>query len=198
VILVPETQREVTAIIGDDIDLTRIAAVAVAELPGDTGDRAVGNRIIVNPTTFRSLGTNGRRVVLTHETTHVATRDASRPTMPTWVVEGFADYVGYLGTGLSPRAICQELARDVRNGRAPASLPDDDAFDGANVALAQAYESSWIAIRMIVERAGEERLVEFYNAAGRDGVDAAMRDVLDTTPETFTKAWRSYMKATLG
>lgn len=198
VILVPSTQREVTQILGDDTDLSKIAAVAVAELPGDTGDRAVGNRIIVNPQTFRRLGTNGRRVVLTHETTHVATRDASRPGIPTWLVEGFADYVGYLGTGLSPRAICQELAADVRAGRAPTELPKDDAFSGANDHLAQAYEASWIAVRMVVERVGEQGLVRFYDAAGRDGVETAMREALNTTPDTFTRAWRNYLRLTLG
>ena len=198
VILVPSTQQEVSAILGDDTDLSRIAAVAVAELPGDTGDRPVGNRIIVNPATFARLAPNGRRVVLTHETTHVATRDASRPGMPTWLVEGFADYVGYLGTGLSPRAICRELARDVRAGKAPTELPADDAFHGGNESLAQAYEASWLAIRMIVERVGEARLVEFYERAGRDGIEKATTDVLATTPETFVAAWRSYMRSTLG
>jgi hypothetical protein len=198
VILVPSSQREVSRILGDDTDLSRIAAVAVAELPGDTGERAVGNRIIVNPQTFRRLGTNGRRVVLTHETAHVATRDASRPGIPTWLVEGFADYVGYLGTGLSPRAICQELAADVRAGRAPVNLPADDAFSGANDHLAQAYESSWLAVRMIAERVGEQGLVRFYDAAGRDGAETAMREALGTTPDTFVRAWRNYLRTTLG
>lgn len=198
VVLVPATQKEASAILGESLDLSRIAAVAVAELPGDTGQRAVGNRIIVNPATFAKLAPNGRRVVLTHETTHVATRDASRPGMPTWLVEGFADYVGYLGTGLSPRQICRELAADVRAGRAPMELPDDATFDGANTGLAQAYEASWIAVRMIVERTGEDSLVEFYREAGRTSVDDAMRTVLDTTPETFTAAWRSYLRSTLG
>lgn len=198
VVLVPATQKEASAILGESLDLSRIAAVAVAELPGDTGQRAVGNRIIVNPETFARLAPNGRRVVLTHETTHVATRDASRPGMPTWLVEGFADYVGYLGTGLSPRAICRELAADVRAGKAPTTLPDDTKFDGSNPALAQAYEASWIAVRMIVERTGEDSLVAFYREAGRTSVDAAMRSVLGTTPETFTAAWRSYLRSTLG
>jgi hypothetical protein len=198
VVLVPATQREASDILGDDTDLSRIAAVAVAELPGDTGERPVGNRIIVNPATFRRLGTSGRRVVLTHETAHVATRDASRAGIPTWLVEGFADYVGYLGTGLSPRAICQELAADVRAGRAPAELPEDEAFDGGNARLAQAYESAWVAVRMIAERTGEAGLVRFYRAAGRDGVDAALRDALHTTPDTFVRAWRAYLRRTLG
>lgn len=202
VVIVPSTAPEITAILGDGTDLTRIAAVAVAELNGDT-ENPVGNRVIVNPTNFRRLGNNGRRVVLTHETTHVATRDASTPGTPTWLVEGFADYVGYLGTGLSARAICQELAADVRAGKAPRTLPADTEFDGGNERLAQAYEASWLAVRLIVERVGQDGLVDFYRAAGAnqpspDAVRDAMRDTLNTTPETFTAAWREYVVDTLG
>ncbi len=202
VVSVPDTEKELAAILGDDTDLSRIAAVSVAELPGDTGNHPVGNRVIVNPPNFRKLGTNGRRVVLTHEVTHVATRDASGPGVPTWLVEGFADYVGYLGTGLSARAICQELATDVRNGHAPTALPADTDFGGGNPRLAQAYESSWLAVRLIAERVGQTGLLDFYRTTGGIGGAhpeiEAMRSVLQTTPESFTAAWRSYVKQTLG
>jgi hypothetical protein len=203
VVVVPDTQQELAAILGDDTDLTRIAAVATAELPRDAaGERPVGNRIIVNPPNFRRLGANGRRVVITHEVTHVATRDVSGADVPTWLVEGFADYVGYLGTGLSARAICQELAVDVRAGRVPAALPADADFDGGNARLAQAYEAAWLAVRLVAERSGRAGLVAFYRAVGRDGtadpVAAAMRTVLHTTPATFTTAWRTYVRGQLG
>ncbi|MDQ1713959.1 MAG: hypothetical protein QOE45_3409, partial [Frankiaceae bacterium] len=203
VLVVPDTQREVAAILGDDSDLSRIAAVAVAELPQDTGARhPVGNRVIVNPPNFRRLGPNGRRVVVTHEITHVATRQASGPGVPTWLVEGFADYVGYLGTGLSARAICQELRTDVRAGRVPASLPKDPEFDGANPRLAQAYEAGWLATRLIAERTGRAGLVAFYRRIGAvttgDPLRTALRDALHTTPETFTAAWRTYVRNELG
>jgi hypothetical protein len=192
VVVVPETQKELAAILGDGTDLSRIAAVAVAELPADAGSHPVGNRVIVNPPNFRRLGANGRRVVLTHEVTHVATRDATGAGVPTWLVEGFADYVGYLGTGLGPKAICQELAAEVRKGRKPTTLPADADFAGTNARLAQAYEASWLAVRLIAERAGRAGLVAFYRAVG-DDLDAALRTTLHTTPETFTAAWRSYV-----
>jgi hypothetical protein len=201
VVVVPETQRELAAILGDGSDLSRIAAVAVAELPGDTGNHPVGNRVLVNPANFRRLGANGRRVVVTHEVTHVATRDYSGDGVPTWLVEGFADYVGYLGTGLGPHAICQELVRDVRAGRIPKALPTDEEFGGTNARLAQAYEEAWLATRLIAERTGEQSLVAFYRAAGGPGgadrVATAMRDVLHTTPATFTAGWRDYVRRTL-
>jgi len=198
VVVVPATDDELGAIIGDDGDLSRIAAVAVAELPGDTGNRPVGNRVIVNPPNFRRLGNLGRRVVLTHEVTHVATRDDSAVGVPTWLVEGFADYVGYLGTGLSARAICQELAADVRAGRAPRQLPHDGDFDGGNDKLAQAYESAWLAVHLVVERAGEDGLVDLYRRAATRPLPEVLKDVTGLTVERFLVQWRAYVKATLG
>jgi hypothetical protein len=196
VVVVPNDTKELNGLLGDDADYSRIAAVAVAELPGDTGTHPVGNRVIVNPGNFRRLGTNGRRVVLTHEVTHVATRDASTEKSPTWLVEGFADYVGYLGTGLSPRAICQELAADVRKGKAPRQLPGPKDFDGTNERLAQAYESAWLAVRLIAQRDGEGGLVRFYSTAGEHGIEAAFVS-LRTTGDAFTGDWRGYVVKTL-
>jgi hypothetical protein len=201
VVVVPSTQAELATILGDAGDLSRIAAVAIAELPGDTGDRPVGNRIIVNPPNFRRLGYHGRRVVVTHEVTHVATREASGPEVPTWLVEGFADYVGYLGTGLGPKTVCQELAADLRKGRKVTALPKDAEFDGGNARLAQAYEAAWLAVRLVVERVGREGLLAFYRAIGTakgpDPVREAMRTSLHTTPQSFTAAWRSYVRQQL-
>jgi hypothetical protein len=198
VVVVPRTQRELAAILGDSTDLSKIAAVAVAELPGDaTGSHPVGNRVIVNPDNFRRLGTNGRRVVLTHEVTHVASRDSSGADVPTWLVEGLADYVGYLGTGLSAKAICQELAVEVRNGRRPTALPTDSDFSGRNDRLAQAYEGAWLAVRMIADRIGERGLVAFYRAvgaaSGKDRLREPLAASLHLTPQAFTTAWRSYV-----
>jgi hypothetical protein len=203
VVVVPDTQHELATILGDDTDLSRIAAVAVAELPQDTAARhPVGNRVIVNPPNFRRLGANGRRVVVTHEITHVATRQVSGPGVPTWLVEGFADYVGYLGTGLSARAICQELGNDVRAGRVPQGLPKDPDFDGANAKLAQAYEEGWLAARLVAERTGRAGLVALYRRIGAvttgDPLRTALRETLHTTPETFTAAWRTYVRRQLG
>jgi hypothetical protein len=205
VVLVPSTQRQVSSLIGGATHLSQIAALAVAQVEEhDGGYRSSGNRVIVNPPNFNQLGALGRRIVLTHEVTHVATRDATTPRVPAWLVEGFADYVGYLNTGVSTNSAARELRADVRAGRIPAALPTDKDFHGGNKRLAQAYESSWLACKLIVERTSRAKLVKFYRTLGqaRTGTDAeavrrAMRSVLDTTPESFTSAWRSYLKAQL-
>ncbi len=198
VVVVPDTEREVQRLIGEDGDLSRIAAVAVSALPGGAGQPPVGERVIVNPPNFARLGTLGRRIVLTHEVTHLATRAATRSDTPSWLVEGLADYVGYLGTGLSARAICQELAADVRARRAPTALPADSAFDGGNAELAEAYEAAWLAVRLIAERTSQAGLVAFYRSAGADGVAAALDEHLGRTVAGFTADWRRYVTETLG
>jgi hypothetical protein len=196
VVVVPSTQDEAVAILGDGEDLSRIAAVAVSTL---ATDGPAGSRVVVNPANFRRLGPTGRRVVLTHEVTHVATRDAGAVGLPTWVVEGFADYVGYLGTGLPKRLICQELAVDVRAGRVPRALPANDDFDGANPRLAQAYESAWLAVHLIADREGQPALVRFYRrVAGGDPLPQALHDATGLTATEFTRAWRRYVRESLG
>jgi hypothetical protein len=197
VVLVPRTQADVATILGDGGDLTRVAAVAIAALPGGA-TRPVGNRIVVNPPNFRRLGPTGRRVVLTHEVTHVATRDETGQAAPTWLVEGFADYVGYLGSGLSARTICQELAAEVRSGRVPEDLPRDDAFNGGNERLAQTYEAAWLAVRLIAQREGQKTLVTLYRRTATEPVNAVIRDLLGLGPAEFVATWRDYVKQTLG
>ena len=62
-----------------------------------TGTRAGGDRVVINPSTFGDLQPDGRRVVITHELTHVAIRSSTTRAAPLWLSEGMADYVGYLG-----------------------------------------------------------------------------------------------------
>ncbi len=209
VVEVPGSSAELAEIVGQKTDLSRIAAVATAELGGNRHSAGpVGDRVLVNPPNFATLGAIGRRVVLTHEVTHVATRAATGSGLPTWLVEGFADYVAYLHSGVPVRAAAAELAVDLLAGRRPAALPADAEFAGSNPALAQAYEKSWLACRLIAERVGAAGLVRFYRlAGGRAGnaapaarqrqVRQAFGVVLHSSPEAFTAAWRGYLLAAL-
>jgi hypothetical protein len=195
VVLVPATEEELAQILDDGGDLSRVAAVAVAGLRAQQD--AVGNRVLVNPPNFRRLGATGRRVVLTHEVTHVASRDHGDG-LPTWLVEGFADYVGYLGSGLAPRVVCQELAAEVRAGRIPRDLPTNAEFDGGNPRLAQTYEAAWLAVRLIAERLGRDGTAAFYRAAATTPLDLLLRDRLGVSRARFAADWRAYVKQTLG
>ncbi len=167
VVLVPRDAAELASLLKSTQDFSQIAAVATAEYSGPTSaDGTATDRILVNPDTFAKLGMLGRRVVLTHEVTHVASRRASGPLIPAWLAEGFADYLGYKGVKVPLDVAARELRKDVRAGRLPTTLPADDAFSGSNPELAQAYEQSWLAVRLLVENYGEAAVLSFYQAVG--------------------------------
>ncbi|MEU5362786.1 hypothetical protein ABZ354_04670 [Streptomyces sp. NPDC005925] len=204
VVLVPKSLKGMAGLLGSPASEYRgIAAVTTGETRAR--DTAPADRVVVNPDAYGALGPVGRQVVLTHETTHVATRADTSPATPLWLSEGYADWVGYRGTDRTPQQAAPELAAALTEGRLPTGLPEDDdfGFDGDANALARAYESGWMACRMIAARWGEERLGAFYRAVGdhgsRDGaVEAALSRVLGTTSKEFLGAWRDYVRSELG
>ncbi|MFH8803615.1 hypothetical protein ACH4F6_29075 [Streptomyces sp. NPDC017936] len=204
VLLVPQSLDGMAALLGSPASSYRgIAAVTTGETGGAA--RTPADRIIVNPDAYGLLGPLGQQVVLTHETTHVATRAHTNAATPLWLSEGYADWVGYRGTGRTARQAAPELGNALARGQAPQALPTDDdfGFSGDATRLARAYEGGWLACRMIAERWGEERLEAFYRAVGehgeRDGaVEGAMGSVLGTTPADFTAEWRRYLRDQLG
>ena len=138
--------------------------------------------IVVNPGVFDGLGPVGAHVVITHEATHAAT-GAATVSMPLWVAEGFADYVG-IGSVDLPVAVAAKAALSVvRRSGAPATLPDDAAFavDGAD--LEATYEEAWLATSLIARTYGRPRLVAFYRAveAHPDDLDGAFERILHTS-----------------
>ncbi|MCC3772836.1 hypothetical protein K6I34_006751 [Streptomyces sp. UNOC14_S4] len=180
-----------------------IAAVTTGEVGGS--GNAPADRVIVNPEAYGQLGDFGRQVVLTHETTHVATRALTSAATPLWLSEGFADWAAYRGTGRTARQVAPELARAVGSGEQPKELPADAdfGFAGEQGRLARAYEEGWLACRMIAERWGDGKLVAFYRAVGhhqrRPGaLSAALHDVLGVSQDDFTQQWRAYVASSLG
>jgi hypothetical protein len=204
VILVPDSQDELRRIVGTSQDLSQIAALATAEIGGSPGAaNAVGDRVAINPKTFGTLGALGRRVVITHEITHVASRAVTGASSPTWLVEGLADYVGFKGTSSSLRFDAAELAHAVDAGHLPTALPSSADFARAGSTLSLDYEEAWLACRFIVSRSDEATLIAFYRQVGTadgtpaEAVRSAFAQVLHTDQATFTRSWISYLKATL-
>ena len=201
VVLVPSTQAELGSIVGTTRDLSQIAALATAEVGGSSG--AVGDRVAINPATFSTLGALGRRVVMTHEITHVATRSMTTANSPTWLVEGIADYVGFKGTTTSVRFDAAELGRRVDSGWLPTALPAAGDFARAGTMLPLQYEQSWLACKFIVSRTSEASLIAFYRAVGTakgtpaQALKTAFAAVLHTNQATFTRSWRVYVGSSL-
>jgi hypothetical protein len=200
---VTRTEEEMATLLGGaPATYRKLAAVTRGELGTDEASSAA-DRIIVNPKAYRELSDVGRRVIMGHEITHVAVRASTQTWTPRWLAEGLADYVGYRDSGLDPAVIAQELAADVRRGKVPTALPTDAAFAAGNPDLAQAYEMSWLACRLIAERhGGPATLLAFYTAVGAPGgvseVDQAFSGVLSMSVAEFTAQWRDFVRSELG
>ncbi|MEU8787452.1 hypothetical protein [Streptomyces sp. NPDC048637] len=172
VVEAPDSVERMAQLMGSDdpSGYAGIAAVTTGEAGAST--TAPADRVIINPDAYEELNDLGRRVVLTHETAHVATRTATTAATPLWLSEGFADWAAYRGIRRKAALTAPELTRAVATGKLPARLPTDEDFGfkaGAD-RLAKAYEGSWLACRMIAEKWGEARLIAFYRAAGKSGV----------------------------
>ncbi|RCG28292.1 hypothetical protein DQ384_24520 [Sphaerisporangium album] len=183
-VLVPATTAQ-AATLAAPASVNGLAAVAAAD------------RVIVEPGSFARLSAAGRDVVLAHELTHVATGAATDARTPKWLVEGFADYVGYLRSGIPVRAAAAELAAEVRAGRLPSALPGPDDFAPGAPRLAQAYEEAWLACRYVAARYGERALVALYREFSGGDAAGALPRALGVSAGRFTAAWRAYMKAEL-
>lgn len=204
VVLVPESVQDMAGLLDRPAASYRgIAAVTTGEVGGS--GRRPADRVIVNPRAYGMLGEFGQRVVLTHETTHVATRADTSAATPVWLSEGFADFTAYRREARTAQELAPELTEAARRGELPARLPADGdfGFGGDAAVLARAYEGGWLACELIAEEWGEEELIAFYRSVGsrpaREGaVEHALRKVLDTTEEDFTARWREYLRDRLG
>ncbi len=145
--------------------------------------------VFLNPRVFDALGPRGAQVVMTHETTHVAT-DATFASMPTWLLEGFADYVALAHAGIPVETAASQVLARVRKSGPPTRLPTAEDLAPTAPGLGAKYEEAWLAARFIATEYGEPRLVRFYEAvdAGRS-TRSAFRRVLGTTEDGFVRRW---------
>ncbi|MDX2970077.1 hypothetical protein PWY87_00745 [Kribbella solani] len=200
VVYLPAKQAQMEGVLGAQPNTyTQIAAVTMAEL--DTPAVGAPVRIVANPKLFEELGKQGRRIVLTHETTHVASNATASP-VPLWLAEGFADYVAFTAVPVQDESAAKELFKAVRAGKMPATLPTPEAFAASATELPQAYESAWLACRLIAEREGQDKLVKFYRAVhtskSATGLADAFRSVLGMTEAEFVVQWQKYLKRLAG
>jgi hypothetical protein len=204
-LLLPDSQAEMAALVGEQFALGAIAAVAIADYADARSGVVRGQRVVINPANLARLNALSRRIVLRHEITHIASRAVTSDAMPTWLIEGFADYVGYLGTGLPATLVARDLRGEIRAGTWPGTLPADRGFRSDAPNLAAAYEEGWTACRFIAARAGTAGLVRLYRLVGKNGpegetaaVDGALRQVLHMTYAAFLAQWRRSVRTDLG
>jgi hypothetical protein len=136
--------------------------------------------------------------------THVAVRQSTTSAVPVWLSEGFADFVGYSGTGVTRRVGAGDLLVQVRAGHGPTRLPTADDFDPTRTTIAPSYSAAWLACSLIADTYGVTKLVALYRRAATAPAGAAAPDpdaqleaafppVLGTTLSAFTRQWLRYV-----
>ncbi|MFC7492078.1 MULTISPECIES: hypothetical protein [unclassified Knoellia] len=194
-IIAPKDAAAFREQVGRADDLSQVAAIT--DGPVDASGRATGDRVVLNPDAFARLTPTGRQFVITHETTHVAVRSSLPGTPPLWLVEGFADHVGYAGSGRRTVDLAAPLLTRVAQGGGPTRLPTQGDFDPSQGEIAPTYLGAWLAVDLIARRHGEDKLQRFYEASSvRDSpatadtaMDQAFVEVLGTTRARFTSRW---------
>jgi hypothetical protein len=197
VVEVPESQDQLDRVLAASGATYDSIAAVTTPVDGSVSAGAPVH-IFVNPAVFSPLGDRGAQIVMSHEAAHVAT-DAATSSLPTWLLEGFADYVALAHVDLPVEVTASQVLQQVRDGGAPAELPGRDDFASENSHLGASYEAAWLACRLLGERFGERRLIEFYRAADETGdTAAAFRSVLGTTEAAFTRSWTDHLRALAG
>jgi len=200
-VLLPGSAEELRETVGDRFATDSIAAVAVADRVDAAAGVALGQRVVLNPASVAQMSPMARRVVLRHEITHIATRVDTVDGAPMWILEGFADHVGYLHTGLTLEQAAPDLVRAVRRGGPPAGLPSVADFATAGPQRDLAYQAAWSAARYIADVHGQQALVTLFRRLAAHpedpaATDAALRDVLGVDTADFVAGWQQDLRRT--
>ena len=178
--------------------LAAVAAVAIGR-----------DRVWINREAFAALPEVARTIVLRHETTHLVENASGSDAVPLWLEEGFAEFVGYVGSGVRLDVAAEDLLGEVAAGRLPARLPRDSDFATAVpgaagtpvVATSVAYHQAWTTCLWLADRIGVQGLLRLYanvlSAGGADreaAVDRALGEVGITRAELLDR-WRAALSA---
>jgi hypothetical protein len=197
VVEAPATQEQLDQALAAPADqYANIAAVTTTV----DGSLAPGSpvHVFLNPTVFDPLGPRGAQVVLSHETTHVAT-DATFAQVPTWLLEGFADYVALAHAGIPVGTAASQILARIRKDGPPDHLPSAAELDPRASGLGATYEEAWLATRFIAREYGEDKLIAFYrHVSAGEAIGAAFRGLLGTTEEAFVARWRADLRDLAG
>jgi hypothetical protein len=154
--------------------------------------------VFLNPRVFDALGPRGAQVVLSHETTHVAT-DAAFADLPAWLLEGFADYVALAHAAIPVSTAASQILARIRKDGPPDHLPTAAELDPTANGLGATYEEAWLATRFLAQQYGEAKLVAFYRTVGGgEDVGKAFHTILGTSESAFVTRWRADLRHLAG
>jgi hypothetical protein len=203
VLMLPDSPGEMRALVGPDFPVESVVAVAVADRVDNKTRTVAGQRVVLSPSGVRALSVASLRIVLRHEITHLAARADTVDGSPTWLLEGFADYVGYRDSGVTLAEGAPDLAKRVRQDGPPTALPEDRAFRSSGSQLDLAYQQSWSLARYIADRFGEPALIAMYRRLAGAGpvsaseTDAMLRASLGVDRAALVAGWQSYLREAL-
>ncbi|MFL6141216.1 MAG: hypothetical protein ACJ72N_04990 [Labedaea sp.] len=198
-LVLPDNPEEMRALVGPSFPTDSVVAVAVADRVDTDRHQVSGQRVVLNPDGSRALSPASLRVVLRHEILHVAARAETVDGAPMWLLEGFADYVGYRDSGITVAQGAPDLADEVRRSGAPPDLPEDKEFRSRGRELDLAYQQAWSVSRFVAERYGENVLLALYRKLAAAGpvsatmTDDLLRQVLGVDRAGLIAGWRQYL-----
>jgi hypothetical protein len=187
---VPRTRDQLDAAVSAEPGQYDNIAAVTTSADGSLA-RGAPVRVFVNPTVFDKLKQRGAQVVMSHEATHVAT-GATFVSMPTWLLEGFADFVALDGAGVPVEVAAGQILKRIRKEGLPKALPTASDLDPTATGLGATYEEAWLACRFLASEFGADRLVRFYRqVSAGTSAPAAFRSVLGISQSEFVRRWRA-------
>lgn len=194
VVEVASSAAQVDAALGEPAGTYAQVAAVTASADGSAGPDAPV-RIVVNPEVTDRLRQRGAQVVTTHEMVHVATDALSTGSMPAWLLEGFPDYVALRDVPLPVTTAASRAIQVVRRDGAPRRLPDVQQLGTQAPDLQAAYEMAWLACVALAEAAGEEALVDVYEAVdGGEPVERVLRREAGLGLGELTRLWQDRLR----
>ncbi|WP_053718757.1 hypothetical protein [Saccharothrix sp. NRRL B-16348] len=193
-VLIPASPAEMVALVGPGFATGAIAGVAVADRVDPDTHTARGQRVVLNPDSAGALSPLALRVLLRHEITHIAARGETVDGAPMWVLEGFADYVGYRRSDVPPPKAAPLLAARVRQSL-PSALPSDADFRGAGMELA--YQQAWSVNLYLASSLGEPGLVALYRRLARvraSEVDGVLLEATGGDTAALVRGWQEFLR----
>lgn len=151
--------------------------------------------VYLNPPVFDTLKRQGAQVVVSHEATHVATDASFTSGLPTWLLEGFADYVALVGADVPVERAAAQAIKQMRTDGLPEALPSPEDLESTAEGLGATYEQAWLACRYLAQRYGEDALIDFYREVDSGtSVASAFDGVLGITEAEFMQGWRDHLR----
>jgi len=189
----PSDAKELSRLLQSTVDIDNFVAFAFSSIDrhGPEAWELGGHRVMLNRANYLKYSADGRRRVLAHELTHVATRESTGPFVPTFVEEGLAQLTGLPATSL--------LNSRIKNHLETPRLPQDWEFAaGGSDDILTAYQQALSAVTYMKDHFGLDKLSRFYGSLGQQRVvagtakyhlDQSMRQVFGVSLDDFVKAW---------